>query len=79
MLLSYCRKAKKRKLKSKSETEIMALLGQVIQTDDDDSSSFSDAMIYFVAGGINYLSQSLIVSKIENSLRDFFKFDIFSF
>ena len=63
---------------AKSETEIMALLGQVIQTDDDDSSSFSDAMIYFVAGGINYLSQSLIVSKIENSLRDFFKFDIFS-
>ncbi|MCR5699751.1 MAG: translocation/assembly module TamB [Treponemataceae bacterium] len=63
---------------AKSETEIMALLGQVIPTDDDDSSSFSDAMIYFVAGGINYLSQSLIVSRIENSLRDFFKFDIFS-
>lgn len=56
---------------AKSESEIMALLGQVITADSENISSF------FVASG-DYLVQNTIGRKIENTLREMCNFDIFS-
>jgi len=57
---------------AKSEYEIMTLLGQVITADSDDISSF------VMAGG-DYLVQTTVFRKLENTLRELCNFDIFSF
>jgi hypothetical protein len=57
---------------SKSEAEIMALLGQMITGGDG-----GDARRWAYMGG-NWLMQLLVIRRIENGLRDLLKFDIFS-
>ncbi|MBP5443290.1 MAG: translocation/assembly module TamB domain-containing protein [Treponema sp.] len=56
---------------AKSESEIMALLGQIAT---GDSTSVGGV----VATTSDFLAQTLFVRKIENALRDFLNFDIFS-
>lgn len=57
---------------AKSESEIRALLGQIVIADSNENVSG----LLFAAG--DYVIQSAIVRKAENKLRDFMKFDIFS-
>ncbi len=56
---------------AKSEKEIRALLGQIVLGDSD---SISDVVV--TTG--DYLLQSLVFRGVENKLRDFMNFDIFS-
>ncbi len=56
---------------AKSESEIRALLGQIVVADSSNASSF-----LFAAS--DYALQSTIVRTAENKLRDFLNFDIFS-
>ena len=56
---------------SRSEKEIMALLGQVMKTD---SENISDVLL--TVG--DYYIQSTVMSGLENKLRDLLNFDIFS-
>lgn len=56
---------------SKSEQEIMSLLGQVMKTDSDNIGE-----VLLSVG--DYYIQSTVMSGIENKLRDLFNFDIFS-
>lgn len=56
---------------AKSESEILALLGQIAT---GDSTSVGDV----VATTSDFLAQTLFVRKIENALRDLLNFDIFS-
>lgn len=56
---------------AKSETEISALLGQIVIGDAGNVSEFM-----FAAG--DYAIQSAIGRNVENKLRDLFNFDIFS-
>ena len=62
---------------AKSENEILALLGQ-FSADATGETKASDMAVYVLAGSVNYIGQSFVISKLENALRDFFKFDIFS-
>ncbi|OJF76035.1 MAG: hypothetical protein BKP49_09470 [Treponema sp. CETP13] len=57
---------------SKSNTEIMSLLGQAVIGD-------ADSLGTAVASGFDYILQIGIFRIFENSLRDLFNFDIFSF
>ena len=61
---------------AKSESEIMALLGQIVIPEDTDS--IRDFGINVLAGGLNYVAQTTAVKEVEDRLRDLFKFDIFS-
>lgn len=61
---------------AKSEAEIMALLGQIVISEETDS--IRDFGINVLAGGLNYVAQATAVKELEDRLRDFFKFDIFS-
>lgn len=61
---------------AKSESEIMALLGQIVISDD--SASLRDFGVNVLAGGLNYVAQATAVKELEDRLRDLFKFDIFS-
>ncbi len=61
---------------AKSESEIMALLGQIVIPDE--TSSIRDFGINVLAGGLNYVAQATAVKEVEDRLRDLFKFDIFS-
>ncbi|MGP1586790.1 MAG: translocation/assembly module TamB domain-containing protein [Treponemataceae bacterium] len=65
---------------AKSEREILSLLGQIVTNDDGKGNNIGavEVGVNLLAGGLNYFAQSFIVTRIENSLRDFFKFDIFS-
>ena len=56
---------------AKSESEVMALLGQVVSADSERASDVA------VAGG-DYLVNALVMRRIENSLRELGNFDIFS-
>ncbi|MCQ2588813.1 MAG: translocation/assembly module TamB [Treponema sp.] len=56
---------------SKSEQEIMSLLGQVLKTDSD-----SIGEVLLSVG--DYYIQSTVMSGLENKLRDLLNFDIFS-
>lgn len=56
---------------AKSEAEIQSLLGQIMSGDSDSVGTF-----LFSAG--DYAIQSFVGRKFENTLRDFFNFDIFS-
>jgi hypothetical protein len=56
---------------ARSETEIMALLGQVISADAQNAASL------VMAGG-DYLMQATVVRGLENTLRELLNFDIFS-
>lgn len=56
---------------AKSEREIMDLLGQIIVADAD---SVGDILI----SGADYAFQSTVIRGLENKLRDFMNFDIFS-
>ncbi len=60
----------------KSESEIMALLGQFVISED--TTSIRDLGVNILAGGLNYVAQSTAVKELEDRLRDLFKFDIFS-
>lgn len=56
---------------AKSEVEIQQLMGQIAVADSESVGNF-----LFAAG--DYALQSLVGRKFENTLRDFFNFDIFS-
>ncbi len=56
---------------AKSEAEIQTLLGQIVVADSETVGNF-----LFAAG--DYALQSLVGRKLENKLRDFLNFDIFS-
>ena len=56
---------------AKSEREIMEILGGIITGNSDNAASLA------LATG-DYALQTVIVRRLENALRDFFKFDIFS-
>ncbi len=56
---------------AKSEAEIMELLGNFITADSDSVASFA------MAGG-DYFVQTMVMRRIENSLRELCNFDIFS-
>lgn len=56
---------------AKSEAEIQQILGQIVVADSESVGNF-----LFAAG--DYAIQSLVGRKFENTLRDFFNFDIFS-
>jgi len=56
---------------AKSEAEIQALLGQIVVADSENVGNF-----LFAAG--DYAIQTLVGRKLENKLRDFLNFDIFS-
>lgn len=61
---------------AKSENEIMSLLGQIVTAD-----SSSEGKIDFgnlLAAGLDFGVQVTVLRKAEDSLRDFFNFDIFS-
>ncbi len=55
----------------KSEKEILQLLGQIVTSDSDSLATIA------VAGG-DYLVQTTVMRKIENTLRELTNFDIFS-
>lgn len=55
----------------KSEVELMRILGQALTAD---AESGLDVLL----SGVDYGFQMLVLRKIENALRDFLKFDIFS-
>lgn len=55
----------------KSEKEIMQLLGQIVVSDSDNLATLA------VAGG-DYLVQTTVMRRIENTLRELMNFDIFS-
>lgn len=61
---------------AKSESEIMALLGQIVISED--TETLQDLGVNVLAGSLNYVAQSTAIKQMENGLRDFFKFDIFS-
>ena len=56
---------------AKSESEVMALLGQVVSADSENAGEVA------VAGG-DYIVNALVMRRIENSLRELGNFDIFS-
>lgn len=56
---------------AKSEREIMEILGAIITANSDSAASFA------LATG-DYALQTIFVRRLENALRDFFNFDIFS-
>ncbi|MCQ2572376.1 MAG: hypothetical protein MJ182_00595 [Treponema sp.] len=56
---------------AKSEMEIQTLLGQIVMADSESVGNF-----LFAAG--DYAFQALVGRKMENKLRDFLNFDIFS-
>ena len=56
---------------ARSESEIMAMLGQVVSGDSDSAGAF-------VLSGLDYGLQFAIYKKMENALRDLLNFDIFS-
>lgn len=56
---------------AKSETEVMAILGQIISGDADSAGKL-------VISGMDYGMQVTVLRKIENALRDLCNFDIFS-
>ena len=61
---------------AKSENEIMSLLGQIVTAD-----SSSEGKIDFgnlLAAGLDFGVQVTVLRKAEDTLRDFFNFDIFS-
>ena len=55
----------------KSEKEILQLLGQIVTSDSDSLATVA------LAGG-DYLVQTTVMRKIENTLRELTNFDIFS-
>lgn len=61
----------------KSETEIMELLGQIV-TGDILNDPNTNAGSLLVATGLDYGIQVTFLRNIENTLRDFMNFDIFS-
>ncbi|MCR5763501.1 MAG: translocation/assembly module TamB [Treponema sp.] len=56
---------------ARSETQIMAMLGQIATGDSSDIGGF-------FLSGLDYGMHVTVLRKIENSLRDLFNFDIFS-
>jgi len=56
---------------ARSEREIMEILGGIITSNSSNAASLA------LATG-DYALQSVLVRRLENALRDFFKFDIFS-
>ncbi len=56
---------------ARSETEIMAMLGQVVSGDSENAESF-------LLSGLDYGIQFTVFKKMENALRDLLNFDIFS-
>ena len=56
---------------ARSESEIMAMLGQVVSGDSDSAGSLALA-------GLDYGLQFAVYKKMENALRDLLNFDIFS-
>lgn len=56
---------------AKSENEIMEMLGQILTGDSSSAASFA------VTAG-DFVTQTLVLRKIEKGLRDFLNFDIFS-
>lgn len=59
---------------SKSEQEIMTLLGKIIIVDTAQTNPLA-----LLGGLADYGAQITVFRSLENTLRDFFKFDIFSF
>lgn len=62
---------------NRSEDEIRKLLGAAIFVES--GSTATDALGQVAAGGIDFLLQNSLFRQIENRLREFFHFDIFSF
>jgi len=62
----------------KSEQEMMLLLGQTALADLSGSENFGQVVVQSVSTAADYGLQMTMLRQIENSLRDFFKFDIFS-
>ena len=62
---------------NRSEDELRKLLGSAILVES--GSSASEALGQVAAGGIDFLIQNSLFRQIENRLREFFHFDIFSF
>lgn len=56
---------------AKSEREIMEILGGIITANADSAAALA------LATG-DYAIQTVVIRRLENALRDFFKFDIFS-
>ncbi|MBQ9626223.1 MAG: translocation/assembly module TamB domain-containing protein, partial [Treponema sp.] len=56
---------------AKSEREIMEILGGIITANADSAAAFA------LATG-DYAIQTVVIRRLENALRDFFNFDIFS-
>lgn len=56
---------------AKSEREIMEILGGIITGNSDNAAALA------LATG-DYAIQTVVIRRLENALRDFFKFDIFS-
>lgn len=56
---------------AKSEREIMEILGGIITGNDNSAAALA------LATG-DYALQTIVIRRLENALRDFFKFDIFS-
>lgn len=61
----------------KSDDEIRSLLGQVIFGDNQNGVGVTLGEL--AASGVDYFVQSSVFRQLENQLRDFFNFDIFSF
>ncbi|HZK19443.1 MAG TPA: translocation/assembly module TamB domain-containing protein, partial [Treponemataceae bacterium] len=61
---------------SKSQTELMGLLGQAVLGDFASSNSMIGNVL---AGALDYGLQISVFRGVENALRDFLNFDIFSF
>lgn len=60
----------------KSENEIRSILGQLVIADSSNNNQLSAASFILSAG--DYVIQSALGRKIENSLRELLNFDIFS-
>ncbi|MCR4940957.1 MAG: translocation/assembly module TamB [Treponemataceae bacterium] len=62
---------------NRSEDDLRKLLGSAILVES--GSSATDALGQVAAGGIDFMLQNSLFRQIENQLREFFHFDIFSF